>query len=252
MFMVPLYFNFCLSFFFFFFFNDTATTEIYTLSLHDALPINPNTWFVVTSQWPTYGAANGLSWGALEGGIQLPGQAPLASRGEVIIRPKRAISQEEKRQVSHVLDVIRPAGTLMTVLESGDEIQQTLTARSVWADSESWNVVSVVTERPGLLDPSQEIYPAQGQYQGARPAFSAYSGESINYNSRVSAVKSYQMIDDTITDAASDYGSVTYLDGQTHDYVPIEALMSAHQAAATRAASEGIMTSYPYPPARTS
>src|SRR6266513_5298304 len=25
---------------FFFFFNDTATTEIYTLSLHDALPIN--------------------------------------------------------------------------------------------------------------------------------------------------------------------------------------------------------------------
>src|SRR6266481_10193379 len=27
-------------FFFFFFFNDTATTEIYTLSLHDALPIS--------------------------------------------------------------------------------------------------------------------------------------------------------------------------------------------------------------------
>src|SRR5438034_10613792 len=27
------------SFFFFFFFNDPATTEIYTLSLHDALPI---------------------------------------------------------------------------------------------------------------------------------------------------------------------------------------------------------------------
>src|SRR5256884_4967678 len=28
------------SLFFFFFFNDTATTEIYTLSLHDALPIS--------------------------------------------------------------------------------------------------------------------------------------------------------------------------------------------------------------------
>src|SRR3989442_13553067 len=28
--------------FFFFFFNDTATTEIYTLSLHDALPIWPD------------------------------------------------------------------------------------------------------------------------------------------------------------------------------------------------------------------
>src|SRR6266436_9444464 len=36
-----LYFfqNLMYFFFFFFFFNDTATTEIYTLSLHDALPI---------------------------------------------------------------------------------------------------------------------------------------------------------------------------------------------------------------------
>src|SRR5574337_252189 len=29
---------------FFFFFNDTATTEIYTLSLHDALPISALCW----------------------------------------------------------------------------------------------------------------------------------------------------------------------------------------------------------------
>src|SRR2546430_8931445 len=28
----------------FFFFNDTATTEIYTLSLHDALPISQKSW----------------------------------------------------------------------------------------------------------------------------------------------------------------------------------------------------------------
>src|SRR5689334_23445661 len=34
-----LIFSLFLFFFFFFFFNDTATTEIYTLSLHDALPI---------------------------------------------------------------------------------------------------------------------------------------------------------------------------------------------------------------------
>src|SRR6266436_10329031 len=35
-------FYFFLFFFLFFFFNDTATTEIYTLSLHDALPIYEN------------------------------------------------------------------------------------------------------------------------------------------------------------------------------------------------------------------
>src|SRR6266498_6141411 len=36
---IYIFFSFLLFLFFFFFFNDTATTEIYTLSLHDALPI---------------------------------------------------------------------------------------------------------------------------------------------------------------------------------------------------------------------
>src|SRR5216683_4287881 len=43
-------------FFFFFFFNDTATTEIYTLSLHDALPISPRatraSGLPAWRQWP--------------------------------------------------------------------------------------------------------------------------------------------------------------------------------------------------------
>src|SRR5260370_33041103 len=40
------YSSFILPFFFFFFFNDTATTEIYTLSLHDALPISSSAGMV--------------------------------------------------------------------------------------------------------------------------------------------------------------------------------------------------------------
>src|SRR5882762_9461093 len=54
-----LFIIFFLFFFFFFFFNDTATTEIYTLSLHDALPIlrAPFTW----TQFTTASAAFTLS-----------------------------------------------------------------------------------------------------------------------------------------------------------------------------------------------
>src|SRR5206468_6843720 len=37
--MLYVFFYTFSNFFFFFFFNDTPTTEIYTLSLHDALPI---------------------------------------------------------------------------------------------------------------------------------------------------------------------------------------------------------------------
>src|SRR3712207_7704098 len=40
------------SIFIFFFFNDTATTEIYTLSLHDALPISEHPWL-----WSAAGGA---------------------------------------------------------------------------------------------------------------------------------------------------------------------------------------------------
>src|SRR2546430_4002717 len=46
----------------FFFFNDTATTEIYTLSLHDALPISARSAapsctssFTSASRFPTWG-----------------------------------------------------------------------------------------------------------------------------------------------------------------------------------------------------
>src|SRR5271170_8525707 len=41
--------------FYFFFFNDTATTEIYTLSLHDALPITTSERLTPRSfsDWPT-------------------------------------------------------------------------------------------------------------------------------------------------------------------------------------------------------
>src|SRR5574338_1594877 len=48
------FFFFCFfCFFFFFFFNDTATTEIYTLSLHDALPICPGAYTGAPSLYAT-------------------------------------------------------------------------------------------------------------------------------------------------------------------------------------------------------
>src|SRR5437870_10975897 len=45
-------------FFLFFFFNDTATTEIYTLSLHDALPISlQRAFFRVSSNAKIFGGS---------------------------------------------------------------------------------------------------------------------------------------------------------------------------------------------------
>src|SRR5256885_3568363 len=60
-----MYFIMTALIFFFFFFNDTATTEIYTLSLHDALPISlihNRARFVL------------CDWGALSSGRRWPRQ----------------------------------------------------------------------------------------------------------------------------------------------------------------------------------
>src|SRR2546425_13290474 len=57
--------------FFFFFFNDTATTEIYTLSLHDALPISAD-----------HGAERGEAIGRREGVGRCEIDLVLARRSE--------------------------------------------------------------------------------------------------------------------------------------------------------------------------
>src|SRR2546430_11491328 len=65
---------------FFFFFNDTATTEIYTLSLHDALPI---------------------SWGGCAPGDRLSSRAVLFSRVGGGRRPRCIDRKSTRLNSSH-------------------------------------------------------------------------------------------------------------------------------------------------------
>src|ERR1022692_843760 len=74
--------------FMFFFFNDTATTEIYTLSLHDALPISYWVNFASTgdpngkglAKWPVYDekTRTPMVFGNKPEGAQAPSEDRLA------------------------------------------------------------------------------------------------------------------------------------------------------------------------------
>src|SRR3989442_12709814 len=68
------------AFYFFFFFNDTATTEIYTLSLHDALPIL--TYFGVTR----YATVQFEQYGSLEQVRSEEHTSELQSRPHLVCR----------------------------------------------------------------------------------------------------------------------------------------------------------------------
>src|SRR5690348_17917125 len=69
---VPLFAIMLFFFFLFFFFNDTATTEIYTLSLHDALPISGFDFPAEFSFWlPLARTGELLRRGSVPGGVGL-------------------------------------------------------------------------------------------------------------------------------------------------------------------------------------
>src|SRR3712207_7402628 len=84
----------------FFFFNDTATTEIYTLSLHDALPIYPVPGSVHIRPLPGGSARVGFSRDAAE--LVLPtGHLPwgvAVRHGESRRRSEEHTSELQSRQ----------------------------------------------------------------------------------------------------------------------------------------------------------
>src|SRR2546423_9197810 len=59
----------------FFFFNDTATTEIYTLSLHDALPIS-------TAPMPRSRISASMAWISSASGVVCPAGRASSPRSE--------------------------------------------------------------------------------------------------------------------------------------------------------------------------
>src|SRR2546422_2116447 len=65
----------------FFFFNDTATTEIYTLSLHDALPIYAGPPLIGHQEHSGFGAARGKLH-CRHGPVVVHAQPPARDRSE--------------------------------------------------------------------------------------------------------------------------------------------------------------------------
>src|SRR5260370_31959671 len=82
----------------FFFFNDTATTEIYTLSLHDALPISLKTQWPPPRWWPTSRKPT-TSWRSEEHTSELQSHLNLVCR--LLLEKKKTKKAMLNHDVSH-------------------------------------------------------------------------------------------------------------------------------------------------------
>src|SRR2546430_10278333 len=91
--------------YFFFFFNDTATTEIYTLSLHDALPIcstaprRAEAWWRWSAQCATRSGSSARARRSEEHTSELQSQSNLVCR--LLLEKKKRINVECLHLGSH-------------------------------------------------------------------------------------------------------------------------------------------------------
>src|SRR3989454_10840853 len=84
---------------FFFFFNDTATTEIYTLSLHDALPISSPS-AACRSSWPACSRCFVRAWRSVTSSSMIKSRA---------MSPDSSLRQQSLGEVHALLELAEPA-----------------------------------------------------------------------------------------------------------------------------------------------
>lgn len=204
-------------------------------------------WHQVETGFATWGAVErGHTWATFSGRVLTVGRTGTSNRSEVLLQPKRPLREDERYEVVRVLNTLKPQGVSITVDPAGLAVHDPIAIRGVAADSEYWEVISKVVPNQATVTSGQSVYQVNdpGRAQ-PRPAFSQYTGEAWTYNNDVTAVTSYE-VQGSAALTSTDYETVVYADGSAHAYVPSDALVPGAHAAAARAASDGVLTSYPY------
>src|SRR2546422_9549312 len=111
---------------FFFFFNDTATTEIYTLSLHDALPISKGQWRVLFATLASTGLRAGEAFGLHVDDLDL-------TAGKVYVRRSVWNGHEVTVKTKRGYRVVNIEPTLVTMLKRSEERRVGKECRSRWS-----------------------------------------------------------------------------------------------------------------------
>src|SRR5437762_10784876 len=120
-------------FFCFFFFNDTATTEIYTLSLHDALPIYPVTMFIYTE---------GVRGGSLGGGEAITWEQLADMRDNGADIEAHTATHQDLREGHNVM-VIEPGGKRTRKKLTGADYEK-------WVQNEVVGCKELLEQRLGI------------------------------------------------------------------------------------------------------
>jgi hypothetical protein len=107
------------------------------LALRYGGPVTPNL------EQNTYAGLQAFTYAQLEG---VTGTVPNSlQRKQFIISPHRPVTQVEANDVLQVIDQLKPADAIATVVAQGPDVYRPVKATAVWADSAYWEIRPAVT-----------------------------------------------------------------------------------------------------------
>lgn len=239
-----------------------------------------NTWDEVEATHDDWDALEGKTWSEISGAVSI-GRTGVSNPDEVYIRPKRdynaADSSEEafreaERQriedemaVARVLNMLKPAGVLLTVDNRGLAMQIPTQIASVDADSNFWEILRKVAARPGLkhsatpyqqVDLSIGLLDEKGELTAMpRVPFTNAQTHQWSYNSSITAVAAYAHRDNTTKVTATggtlvdkkNWEKVPDSSGRlAKEYRPGSGVTDQRALLAAQAAADSVLQAHPY------
>jgi hypothetical protein len=181
-------------------------------------------------QADTYGTLESFTYGELEGTTEQT--VGTLSRSEFTVVPHRSITVEEHYDLTRVLSVLKPAGTLLKIADGPLAITDVM-IRGAEADSTYWRIEQS-TASGGALVPK------------VRPPFTAYQGEAFTHLHVITGVSSYALNPDDSVEKFNIYGAVQLFRGPLAIFTPDLAVASLEQVMAGRLVSDGVLVKNPY------
>jgi hypothetical protein len=224
-----------------------------------------NTYANVGSTYANYGQMAPFRWGQVTGQPAY-GNLAINARNEFSLRPKLTYDPsdpvsavkhaEDLYGILRVVNVLKPANTLVTVQDDGLAVHRQVPIRAVSADSEYWEVTSRVIPQPGTESAYQTVYsafdkrsnPTSVQMAVPRPPFSSSQGQEWSYAGEVTSVKGYvrPLAGPLPAPLTNNFEQVRFPDGKEYAYRPEYAIIDPKQAHAAQVAKTGAISVHPF------
>lgn len=170
---------------------------------------NHRTYAEIEADYADYAEMEGVSYAVLEG----EGLPILAGneRRVFTVRPKREITQAESYDLLRVLNKLKPADARVEIDWRGVPVHTAIDLRGIAADSEYWEVVSLIP------DPNGPPVEPPG------PPFSKHQGEKWTYNGDVLGVSAYAYTSTDVVITSAMHGKALDVTGlSTVERTPIQ------------------------------